>query len=72
MVKSVIEDGQRSDRYLRVADGEYYTTPDKTLLSDDGPYTPPYVSIPCGYDIDEDEAEECAEAILRELDELDD
>ena len=68
MVKSVIENGQRIDRYLRVADGEYYTSPDKTLLGHDGPWTPPYVVIPCGYDIDEDEAEECAEALLRELD----
>jgi len=73
MVMSVLEDGQRSDRYLRLHDGEYYTTPELTFPMDHvGPWTPPYVSIPCGYDIEEDEAEECAEALVQQIDDLHD
>ncbi len=71
MIVSVIRDRQRSDRLLRMADdGHYYPTPDKTFLSDDGPYTPPYVSIPFAdaSDATDEEAEEWAENAIDELD----
>jgi hypothetical protein len=69
MVAAVINDGSRIDRFLRVAaDGHYYTSPDKTFLTNDGPETPPHVAIPVGEDITEQDAEEWAEALLGELD----
>lgn len=47
MIVEVLTDGKRSDRYLRRnADGEYYTTPDRTFLTNSGPETHPYVKIP--------------------------
>jgi len=84
MVASIISDPDRSDRYLRVADGEYYdnagtapgdyyTTPIGEYSTLMGLYAPDQVLIPRGYDDEEYEsAEECAEALLQELDELDD
>lgn len=70
MIVAVLSDGQRSDRYLRRAeDGHYYTSPDLTFLGNDGPYTPPYVTIPVSYDGTEDEDRQCAEALIDELDE---
>ncbi len=69
LVLSVLRDGQRSDRILRVADdGHYYTSPDLTFIGNDGPYTPPYVKIPVSYDGTEQEEDAWAEAILEELD----
>lgn len=70
MVLSVLRDGARNDRYLRQADdGHYYTTPDHTFLGDDGPYSPPGVTIPVAYDTPEEQEEGWAEALLDELDE---
>lgn len=69
MVVSVLRNGGRSDRYLRLADdGHYFTTPDRTFLTDDGPETPPFVAIPVASDSTEFESEEWAEALIRELD----
>ena len=69
MVVSVLADGSRSDRFLRQAeDGHYYTTPDETFISNDGPYSPPSVLIPVSYDGTEEDDEEWAEALLTELD----
>jgi hypothetical protein len=69
MVVSVLRDGQRIDRMLRVADdGHYYTTPDKTFLTSDGPEPPPFVEIPFGGAISDDEAFEWACGLINELD----
>ena len=69
MVVSVLADGSRSDRLLRQADdGHYYTTPDETFISNDGPYSPPSVLIPVSYHGAEEDDEEWAEALLTELD----
>jgi hypothetical protein len=72
MVAEIIRDATRIDRYLRVAnDGHYYTSPDKTFLTNDGPETPPYVVIPFGgTDASDDEYEESARMLLSELDML--
>lgn len=69
MVLSVLQDGRRLDRFLRQAeDGHYYTSPDRTFISGDGPYTPPCVTIPVAYETSESDAEEWAETLLAELD----
>lgn len=69
IVLEVLRDGQRNDRYLRVAaDGTYYTSPDKTFISDDGPYTPTYVLIPVAYDCTEEEEDRWAASLVDELD----
>lgn len=69
MVVGVMRDPQRIDRYLRRTDEwRYYTTPDRTYLGNDGPYTPPFVTIPVDRDCTDDEAEEIAGDLLAELD----
>ena len=70
MVAAILTDHLRSDRYLRWSEGGgcYYSTPDKTYLSDDGPYTPPYVSIPYAGSLTEEEAEDAARELIEELD----
>ena len=71
LVVGVIQDGQRSDRYLRRTEaGEYYTTDAKGYIDDDGPYNPPHVNIPwSGGDVDsDDDLGEWASELLDELD----
>ena len=70
MVVRVLCDGSRCDRYLRVtADGEYYTTPSRRVMTDDGPETPPYVAIPVfDCDLSDEDLEIEARAIIQQLD----
>lgn len=69
-IVDVMLDRRRIDRYLRkTEDGRYYTTADVVFVNQDGPYTPPYVSIPAadGGETDEELAEN-AVALMRYLD----
>jgi hypothetical protein len=68
-IVAILRNGRRIDRFLRVADdGHYYTTPDKTYLTNNGPDTPPYVTIPyAGSDVTDDEAEAWVELMIEEL-----
>ena len=68
VVLSVLRHGGRSDRYLRVTDaGVFFTTPDRTFLTADGPETPPFVTIPVASGTSEYEEEQWAEMLLSEL-----
>ncbi len=68
MVLSVLRDGSRRDRYLRRAsDGHLYTSPDRSFVGDEGPYTPPYVEIPVAYDTTDEDEREWAVQLLEQL-----
>lgn len=70
MIADVLADGSRIDRYLRRDDdGAYYTTSDRTYLSDSGPITPAYVAIPTDDgSATDDELFDWGFALLAELD----